>query len=355
MPAYCGATKDTMRISLVVATVLAAIMLQSGCSHLPERPSWAKWNWNAPSTGLPSPDATIAASEKKPGTKSPTKQGSQSDAVVAEISRGKAMEAAGKLDKARKVYEDALRQYPEQPQLAHALGVLLDKQGKHTDAETCFLVALQQQPRNPELLNDLGYCYLLQGRLEGAEAALVKATTLDPKNSRYRRNLGLVLGHQKRYDDAFEQFSKTVSRAEAFYDMAFVFAAQDLPEEAKGCFQEALAADPNYLPAREALASFEEFDRLPPEQRKEPPALAKDGVRYVPYIEGTTPGSSQSGTSEVKQASAATPVSAMPANRHVGQATRNLLTQSRGMLSGRMQSERTAQNASNAAAMQSVR
>ena len=355
MTAYCEATKDTMRISLVAITALSLLMLQSGCSQLPERPSWAKWDWKAPSSGLPSPDATIAASEKKPATKVPPKQSPISDAVSTEISRGKALESAGKLDKARKVYEDALRQNPQQPQLAHALGVLLDKQGKHAEAEPCFLVALQKQPRNPELLSDIGYCYLLQGRLDSAEAALVKATTLDPKNSRYRRNLGLVLGHQKRYEDAFEQFSKTASKAEAFYDMAFVFASQDMPEEAKGCFQEALAADPNYLPAREALASFEAFDRLPPEQQKAPTALAKDGVRYVPYIEGATSNGSQSGTSEVKQASATTPVSAMSANRHAGQATRNLLTQSRGILSGHMQSERTAQNASNAAAMQSVR
>src|SRR6185436_14049922 len=77
MPAYCGATKDTMRISLVAATVLALVMLQSGCSQLPERPSWAKWNWTAPSTGLPSPDATIAASDKKPATKVPAKQSPQ--------------------------------------------------------------------------------------------------------------------------------------------------------------------------------------------------------------------------------------------------------------------------------------
>src|SRR6185436_12345800 len=163
--------------SLVAATVLALVMLQSGCSQLPERPSWAKWNWNAPPTGLPSPDATIAASEKQPSTKAPPKQSPQNDAVSTEISRGKALESAGKLDKARKVYEDALRQNPQQPQLAHALGVLLDKQGKHAEAEPCFLLALQKQPRNPELLSDIGYCYLLQGRLDSAEAALVKATT----------------------------------------------------------------------------------------------------------------------------------------------------------------------------------
>ena len=334
--------KDTMRTYLFAATVLALVLFQSGCSHMPERPSWANWNAKAPSTGLPSPDATIAASEAKPAGGS------------ADLSRGKSLEAAGKFDKARKAYEDALRKRPESPEAAHALGLLLDKQGKHADAEQCFLAALQQQPRNPELLGDLGYCYLLEDRLDSAEAALVKATTLEPKNSRYRNNLGLVLGRQQRYEEAYEQFSQTGSEADAFYNMAYVFASQDLPEEAKGCFEQALAIDPNYQPAREALASFEEFDRLTPEQQKQAPALAKNGVRYVPYIEGATSGN-QPGGGEVKQASAATSMNAMPANRHAGRATRNLQIQSRGMLGGHMQSERNAQSAANAAALPGVR
>jgi Tfp pilus assembly protein PilF len=354
MPASCGATKDTMRISLVAATILPLVMLQSGCSQLPERPSWAKWNWNAPSTGLPSPDATITASETKTATKAPSKSPAN-DVVSAEISRGKALESAGKLDKARKVYEAALQLHPENPEAARALGILLDKQGHHADAEQCFLVALQHQPRNPELLSDLGYCYFLQGRLDSAESALLKATTLAPQSSLCHNNLGRVLGFQRRYDDAYAQFAAAGSEADAYYNMANVFASQDLPDEAKGCFQQALDADPNYLPAREALAAFEEFDRLPPEEQKASTALSKDGVRYVPYIEGVAPGSGQSGTSEVKQASATTPVNTMPANRHAGRATRNLQTQSRGMLSGHMQSERTAQSAANAAAMSGMR
>jgi tetratricopeptide (TPR) repeat protein len=340
-----------MRISLFATTVLTLVMLQSGCSQLPERPSWTKWNWQSPSTGLPSPDATIAASEKKPATKSPSKQNSQNDAVSAEISRGKALEASGKLDKARKVYEAVLQQDPESPEAARALGILLDKQGHHADAEQCFLVALQKQPRNADLLSDLGYCYFLQGRLDSAESALIKATVLAPENPLYHNNLGRVLGFQRRYDDAYAQFVAAGSEADAYYNMANVFASQDLPDEAKGCFQQALDADPNYLPAREALAAFEEFDRLPPKEQKASTAVAKDGVRYVPYIEGTTFAGSQSGTSEVKQASATTPVNTMPGNRHAGRATRNLQNQSRGMLGGHMQSERNAQSAANAASM----
>jgi Flp pilus assembly protein TadD len=347
--------KVTMRTSTFAATVLALVIFQSGCSHLPEQPSWTKWNRKPTSSGLPSPEATIAASEKQPETKDSSNQDNPQDAVSADLSRGKSLEAAGKLDKARKAYEDALRKSPKSPEAAHALGVLLDKQGQHAAAEQCFLAALQQQPRNGELLGDLGYCYLLEGRLDSAEAALVKATALEPTNPRYRNNLGLVLGHQKRYDDAFAQFSQTGSQADAFYNMAFVFAAQDLSEEAKGCFEQALSADPNHQPARAALASFEEFDRLSPEQQDQTPALAKYGVRSVPYIEETMSGGQQPGASEVQQASATTPVSGLPANRHAGRATRNLQIQTRGMLGGHMQSKRNAQSAANAVSLPSAR
>lgn len=342
-----------MRISLLATTVLALLM--SGCSQLPERPTWAKWNWQAPSTGLPSPEATIASSENNPATKASPKQSPPNEAVSTEISRGKSLESAGKLDKARKVYEALLQQHPESPEAARALGILLDKQGHHADAEQCFLVALQKQPRNPELLSDLGFCYFLQGRLDSAESALVKATVLAPKNPLYHNNLGRVLGFQRRYDDAYAQFAAAGSEADAFYNMANVFASQELPDEAKGCFQQALDADPNYLPAREALAAFEEFDRLPPEEQKTSTALAKDGVRYVPYIEGATSAGGQSGTSDVKQASAVSPVNSISANRHAGRATRNLQTQSRGLLGGHMQSERNAQSAANAASMTGTR
>jgi tetratricopeptide (TPR) repeat protein len=341
-----------MRIRIFAATVFALAASQSGCSHLPERPSWTRWNAQTHSLGLPSPEATIAGSSGRTSAKSARKQAPPSDAVTSAVARGESLEAAGKSDKAGKVYAEAFRQNPESPEAAHALGVWLDKQGRHTDAEQCFLLALQKQPRNPELLSDLGYCYLLEGRLDNAEAALVKATTLDPKNSRYRNNLGLVIGHQRRYDDAFAEFAKAGSEADAYYNMAYVFAAQDLPDEAKGCFQEALAVNPNYLPAKEALASFEEFDRLTPDQQQAAPALAKGGVRYVPYIEG---GANSNGSGEVQQASAITPVNTMPANRHAGRATRNLQAQSRGLLGGHMQSERNAQSEANAASVQGAR
>lgn len=342
-----------MRTSGILPGVLAVLLVQTGCSYLPERPAGTKLT--LPSLGLPSPQATIAASEQETAMNVRAKNPSVNKIVTAELARGKSFELAGKLDKAHKVYAELLRQIPESSEAAHALGIVADKQGRHAQAEQCFLLALERQPRNPELLSDLGYCYFLQGRLDNAESALAKATTIEPTNPRYRNNLGLVLGHQRRYDDAFTQFMHAGSEVEAFYNMAFVFAAQDLPSEAKGCFQQALAIDPSYQPAHDALASFEEFDRLPLDQQIMESRLAKEGVRYVPYIEGVIPIDAQPGSRELRQTSASEPVPGMPSHRDAGRSTRNLQRQSRGLLGGHMQSQRNAQSAANAAALGSLR
>jgi tetratricopeptide (TPR) repeat protein len=179
------------------------------------------------------------------------------------------------------------------------------------------------------MLNDLGYCYFLQGQLHKAESAATKAVALDPKSSRYRNNLGLILGHMGRYEAALAHFRKGNSEADAFYNLAFIFAAQERVNEAQECFQMALNSDPTHRQAREALASFLEFETLPTHMRDS--RLASDGGdRWVPYVEGGSSGVVQAGAT---QASA---VSSRDASRE----TRALHVQSRGMLNRNMQSQR---------------
>ncbi|MEX2025896.1 MAG: tetratricopeptide repeat protein, partial [Pirellulaceae bacterium] len=279
------------------------VVVLSGCSQLPNRPN----------LGLPSPQATIAAAEKqkttdrpKPlrlGSKGFKQADSRVDPAVADvIFRGRSLEQAGQLDKARKTYEAALADHPGCAPLLHRLGIVADCQKKHADAERLFLSALETSPRNADVLGDLGYCYFLQGKLDQARGALAEAVALDPKNHRHRNNLGLVLGHQQNYDAAFAQFAAAGSEADAYYNMAFIFAAQNLTDEAKSCFQEALAADPSHERAKVALASFEDYDRLPDAPRGNEGELAS-GVRYVPYMEDPESGH---GAAPVQPASAST-------------------------------------------------
>jgi tetratricopeptide (TPR) repeat protein len=328
--------------------MLVAASLPLGCSHLPGRASIAK-------LGLPSPKETIASAERRsPSAAGANSAGKRTDRSAlaqataknpkqsaapaksnSELARGIALERRGDYDKARKLYEAMLQRDPQNIAAIHRLGIVADAQGRHVEAEKHFLAALRKEPRNAEYLSDLGYCYYLQGKLEPARQALTQATSLAPHEPRYHNNLGLVLGHLKDYDGAFAEFSAAGSEADAYYNMAFVFAAQDLSQEAKLCFQRALDADPKHHRAREALASFEEYDRTPAHLRDRR-ELADDGIRYVPYIEeGDVIAAGHDG--QVQPAAAA---SGLPSNRFAGRATRSLQLQSRGLLSKHMQSQR---------------
>lgn len=279
---------------------IGSLALIAGCAGTPDR-SGLTW------LNLPSPRATLkntparaamddAASAPKPiSTKSATKLRKADDkgdkdqeSVSMALLRGRNSERAGEWDKARQIYEGLRQKHPDNAEVAHRLGVVADAQRRHAEAEQLFLFGLQKEPRNATLLSDLGYCYFLQGQLSKAESAIRKATILEPSSARHSNNLGLVVGHQGRHEEALEHFRQAGSEADAHYNLAFVYAAQERTAEAKACFQEALAADPAHRRAREALASFEEYERLPKHLR-DLNEIADSGVRYVPYIESADP------------------------------------------------------------------
>ncbi|MEX2175685.1 MAG: tetratricopeptide repeat protein [Pirellulaceae bacterium] len=307
---------NDLRVSAIAAIVIAAALYQAGCASNSVQNPLGKLN-------LPSPWATIEAADD--GAMQPSrvtgKRGSPNNGQLAlELLRGRGLERAGEQDKARRLYEGLREQHPGNLEVVHRLGVVADAQRRHAEAEGMFLFVLQQEPRNAEVLADLGYCYFLQGQLTKAESALLKAVAAEPGNPRYRNNLGLVAGHQGRYDDALTHFRQAGTQADAYYNLAFVYAAQDQAEKAKHCFQLALNEDPTHGKSREARRSFEEFDRLPERLRKD--LLVTDGrVRYVPFIEGQGNG--------VRQAVHS---AELPTSRDASQATRALQLQSRGVL-----------------------
>jgi len=319
--------------------VALVLTMASGCASSLERDPWlnlpSPWSTvkatpprSATSTSLEEPQAEKKAVSKKPTAKS--KKGKEESAVALAMLNGLNCERSGEWDKAREVYEQIRKEHPDNLEAIHRLGIVADAQRRHIEAEQIFLFVLEQQPRNPELLADLGYCYYLQGQLTKAESALAKATKLDPANQRYWNNLGLVLGHERRYEQSLDCFRKCGSEADAQYNLAFVYAGQERPGDAKRCFQTALAIDPTHRRAREALNSFDEYDRLPKHLR-DIEDLADDDVRYVPYIEG---GAGDTGVATAGHETAATSFTA-------SRAARALHQESRGMLGRNMASQRS--------------
>jgi Flp pilus assembly protein TadD len=320
-----------------MACIALAALGVSGCAASREagQAAWLK---------LPSPWATVQADEKQPAlpvaagkTKTASRKASdkagaaEQEPVTLALLRGRNFERSGDYDKARQLYEELARKNPNDPQVAHRLGVVADLQRRHAEAEHFFQRALQSDPRNAEVLGDLGYCYFLQGQLSKAESALTKATLLEPANKRNRNNLGLVLGHLGRHEEALAHFKLANSEADACYNLAFIFAAQERVDEAKECFQMALNADPTHRPSREALASFADYDQRP-EHTRDLDTLADGEVRWVPYVEGG------SGETDVAQAGGETVTS-----RDASRVTRALHQESRGMLNRNMQSQRNVE------------
>jgi Tfp pilus assembly protein PilF len=199
------------------------------------------------------------------------------------IAKGVNYERAGQFDKAREVYEKLLSEQPNSPEPLHRLAVVADKQRRHQEAQALYTQVIKMQPKNAELFNDLGYSFYLSGQMPKAESALAKAVQMEPENPRFRNNLGMVMGQQGRIQDAFDQFSRAGSEADAHYNVAFIYASQGRAEEAKACFLRALAVDPTHSKASKALEAFRRYEQNGGMALDED--TTPDGRRLIPYIE----------------------------------------------------------------------
>jgi tetratricopeptide (TPR) repeat protein len=161
--------------------------------------------------------------------------------------------------------------------------VVADKQRRHQEAQALYSRVISMQPGNAEAFNDLGYSFYLAGQMPKAESALAKAVQMEPENPRFRNNLGMVMGQQGRIQEAFDQFTRAGSEADAHYNVAFIYASQGDAEQAKNCFQLALAVDPTHTKASKALESFKRYEQnggMALDEDSTP-----DGRRLIPYVE----------------------------------------------------------------------
>jgi Tfp pilus assembly protein PilF len=234
-----------------------------------------KGEWNARQT---SQEAAAAPKRSKQET------AREMSDYFQELGKAKQFEQVKKLPEARAVYERLISAYPHRFEAYHHLALVADCQKRHQEAQALYAEAIRLNNRDPGLFNDLGYSFYLHGKLDKAENALLKAVAMRPAEAKYRNNLGLVYGHQGRYDEAWEQFRRAGSEADAYYNLAFVKASQNDFSAAKDSFRRALATDPTHEQARRALRAFE-LAETQPESLSDLEALADTGTNWIPYVE----------------------------------------------------------------------
>ena len=244
--------------------LLILVVSLSGCRSYP-------WSPETSSQGplqsqVASPNTSIEPKVSQSSKKKLTKTEVEQEAEYARIlGQGRSLERLGKLDDARKLYEQLIAKYPNKYEAYHRLGVVSDRQMRYLEAEALYSQAIRLNPTNPDLFNDLGYCYLLQGKPGKAERALLKAVGMSPATERYRNNLGLAYGFQGRYQEAMEQFRRAAGEADAWYNLAYVQWMRNDLDLSKQSLENVLALNPSHTAARESLAQLSSGNSFFPE------------------------------------------------------------------------------------------
>jgi hypothetical protein len=136
------------------------------------------------------------------------------------------------------------------------------KQGRFEEANEYFDQALRLAPSDATLLSDAGYCYYLEHRLDEAEQTLRRALELRPNDPTICNNLGVLLGEQGRDRECLTMFRRTGTEAQAYANMAFVYAQRGDLEPAKASYGRALTLDQKLKPAAEALVQIAQHEQL---------------------------------------------------------------------------------------------
>lgn len=174
----------------------------------------------------------------------------------------------GDLVKARRLYEEALRQDPRNGPVALALAETLMDLGESRAAEDLLVQLVRSLPERPEPRRALVLAYLQNGKNAEALAEAHRALDLDPKNLEGHLCLGSALRAAGRPADAIPELEKAARGSppdvRALHGLALAYASLDDPR-ADDAFERVLAAAPGNLEARldfvKHLWQVRNFDR----------------------------------------------------------------------------------------------
>ena len=180
------------------------------------------------------------------------------DDVARKRIQASAIAHIGKLDKAEKLYREALEIQPDHPRVTGELGVLLVAMNRPQEAESYLERAVEADPQNDTAVAGLGLVYLKLGRVAEALDKLKQALEANFNNIGVLAPCIALAAELNRLDE----IENMVRRYAEFYpgnteisvEYAELLAKLDRIGEARDRLEMVLALDPNCEPARELLA-----------------------------------------------------------------------------------------------------
>lgn len=112
--------------------------------------------------------------------------------VQALIWEGRQCLLAGQCDRARVLFQQALRISPSHPEALHGLGAIALKEGRYKEAIWYLRQAVERHPHFAEAWNNLGCALYKKGHYQEAQKAFEKALQLNPDEQSVRQNLSVL-------------------------------------------------------------------------------------------------------------------------------------------------------------------
>lgn len=135
---------------------------------------------------------------------------------------------------------------------------VLQMQGELETAAELYRKSIELYP-TAEAYTFLGWTYSFQGRIDDAIAQCKNAILIDPAFGNPYNDIGAYLIGQGKFDEAVPWLEKaTISqRYEAYhypwYNLGRVYAAKEMFNRARECFERSLTLEPRYQLAADAL------------------------------------------------------------------------------------------------------
>ncbi len=166
---------------------------------------------------------------------------------------GVRLHRAGRLEAARRAYEDALRLAPGSADAHHLLGLVAHQSGDQETAEALIRRALRLDGNDAGYHNSLGSVLLARDRPDAALRCFRRALVLNPDSAEAHTNLGNAL---MRLDDAAgaeasyrQALGRRPGYAVAHNNLGGALRRQGRLADALAAYDRALACDPAYAAA----------------------------------------------------------------------------------------------------------
>lgn len=121
----------------------------------------------------------------------------------------RSLEAAGRLDRAERVYRDAIAQEPAYWSAYNDLGKYYIRRGRYEDAAAQFEAVVERAPRNVVGYRNLGAARYYTGDIDGTIEAYQAANDISPTYATYS-NIGTMLVARGRYSEATEAYRQAL-------------------------------------------------------------------------------------------------------------------------------------------------